>query len=161
MMNRREQTSMPQAGFGPTVSASKRSRPTPQPAQLLGPSLDAVVGRSHKMYYDLLSVAVRVHPQSESSLKFHIRRSARQHWSVRSCSGDVAAGCCVHVRHSNAPVACRPKSDHSYATKSLPVQRNAQFLSVHAGACVNPVGTGMIRLLLLHSSRQVKVGAAS
>jgi hypothetical protein len=46
----------------------------------------------------------------------------------------------VRVRHSSAPVACRHKSVHSYATKPLPVQRNAQFLSVHSGACVNPEG---------------------
>jgi hypothetical protein len=36
MMDRRGQTSMPKAGFEPTVSAFKRSRPTPQPALPLG-----------------------------------------------------------------------------------------------------------------------------
>jgi hypothetical protein len=38
MMNGRGQTSMPYAGFEPTVSASKRSWPMPRIARPLGPA---------------------------------------------------------------------------------------------------------------------------
>jgi hypothetical protein len=38
MINRRGQTSMPQAGFELTYSASKKSRPTAQTALSLGPA---------------------------------------------------------------------------------------------------------------------------
>jgi hypothetical protein len=42
MMNRREQTSIPDMAFEPTVSACKQSRPTPQIGLPLGPATGLV-----------------------------------------------------------------------------------------------------------------------